>query len=276
MTAADNHASRADMTGGQARPAWQVTWSVWHALFLREVLARTTGDRLGWFWMLGEPVAFISIMAAVRSLMGRARLILGAEFIPWLVVGITAFFLFREAFIRSMTAIEGNQALFAYRQVKPIDPVLVRSAMEGLLKSIVLLILIAFGVLFGLDVLPADPLGAFLLWCVIWLLGLGGGLIVSVIARLVPDVEHVIKMLMLPMFIISGAIFPLQNVPHGLLQYLLYNPVLHGLELLRVEFFAGYKPIQGVSIDYLYRWMLITVALGLALHMRFEQRLKAK
>ncbi|NEV61124.1 ABC transporter permease [Thiorhodococcus minor] len=264
------------MTGGQARPAWQVTWSVWHALFLREVLARTTGDRLGWFWMLGEPVAFISIMAAVRSLMGRARLILGAEFIPWLVVGITAFFLFREAFIRSMTAIEGNQALFAYRQVKPIDPVLVRSAMEGLLKSIVLLILIAFGVLFGLDVLPADPLGAFLLWCVIWLLGLGGGLIVSVIARLVPDVEHVIKMLMLPMFIISGAIFPLQNVPHGLLQYLLYNPVLHGLELLRVEFFAGYKPIQGVSIDYLYRWMLITVALGLALHMRFEQRLKAK
>lgn len=258
------------------RSSWQVTLSVWHALFMREVLARTTGDRLGWFWMLGEPVAFIAIMTAIRSLMGRTRLILGADFIPWLIVGITAFFLFREGLTRAMSAIEGNQAMFAYRQVQPIDPVLARCAMEGVLKSLVLLILIGAAALLGEQILPADPLGALWIWISIWVLGLAAGLVVSVAARLVPDIQHVVKMLMLPMFILSGAIFPVQNIPYALRQYLLYNPVLHGLEVLREAFFAGYKAFDGISFAYLWRWNIILLALGLVLHVRFAERLKAK
>ncbi|WP_295399079.1 ABC transporter permease [uncultured Thiocystis sp.] len=258
------------------RSHWQVTWSVWHALFMREVLARTTGDRLGWFWMLGEPVAFIVIMVGIRSLIGRTGGIIGADYIPWLIVGITAFFLFRESVIRAINAIEANQALFAYRQVKPIDPVLVRSALEGLLKTTVLMILMAMSTLLDYDMLPADPLGAMLVWLSMWLLGLGGGLVVSVGARLVPDIGHVIKMLMLPMFIMSGAIFPIQSIPHAFQRYLLYNPVLHGLELLRADFFTGYTAVQGVSFEYLWHWNLALLALGLALHLRFAARLKAK
>lgn len=257
------------------RSSWQVTWSVWHALFMREVLARTMGDRLGWFWMLAEPVAFIAIMAGIRALLRRDRLIVGADFIPWLIVGVTAFFLFRDGFVRLMNAIESNQALFAYRQVKPIDPVLVRATMEGILKSIVLLILVSVAVFLGMGILPADPLGALFIWCGIWLLGLSGGLILSVAARFVPGIETVVRMMMLPMLLLSGAIFPLHALPHGMLEYLLYNPVLHGLELLRLEFFAGYKAIEGVSLEYLWRWILAMLALGLALHVRFESRLKA-
>lgn len=258
------------------RSHWQVTWSVWHALFMREVLARTMGDRLGWFWMLGEPIAFIAIMGGIRSVLGRTRLIPGAEFIPWLIVGIIAFFLFREGMTRSLNAIAANQALFAYRQVKPIDPVLVRAAMEGVLKTIVFMILIVISSLLGEGVLPADPLGAMFIWVSIWLLGLGAGLILSVAARLVPDIEHVIGVMMLPMFILSGAIFPLHSMPHEIQQYLLYNPVLHGLELLRSDFFPGYKSYQGVSLGYLWSWILVMFALGLVLHVRFDARLKAQ
>ena len=264
------------MSSTGIRSPWQVTWSVWHALFMREVLARTMGNRLGWFWMLAEPVAFITIMVGIREMMGRIRLVTGAEFIPWLIVGITAFFLFRESFTRSLTAIEANQALFAYRQVKPIDPVLVRSTMEAVLKSVVLLILMVIGVLLGMDVLPDDPLGALFLWCSIWLLGLGGGLVMSIVVRLVPDTQHVVGMLMLPMFMLSGAIFPIQTMPHSIQVYLLYNPVLHGVELLRLEFFSGYTAISGVSLDYLWHWSLAILTLGLALHRRFESRLKAQ
>ena len=258
------------------RSPWQVTWSVWHALFMREVLARTTGDRLGWFWMLGEPVAFIAIMTSIRGLMGRTRLIIGADFIPWLIVGITAFFLFRETLTRAMTAIEGNQATFAYRQVQPIDPVLARCAMEGLLKTLVLLILITAATLLGEPILPADPLRAMWIWLSIWLLGLGAGLVVSVVARLIPDVQHIIKMLMLPMFIVSGALFPAQTIPYPMQQMLLYNPVLHALEVLRLSVFDGYKAIDGASLAYVWHWNLILLALGLALHVRFAERLKAQ
>lgn len=263
------------MSAGVRSP-WQVTWSVWHALFMREVLARTTGDRMGWFWMLGEPMFFIVIMVSIREFLGRTRAISGAEFVVWLILGLSGFFLVRDGIQRGMNAIASNQALFAYRQIKPVDPLLVRTAMEGMLKTIVLLILLGVALLNGIDASPDDVVGVFFLWVSLWLLGLGCALIVSVAVRLIPDLQHFVKMMMLPLLLMSGVIIPLNNLPHSLLESLLYNPILHGLELLRAHFFSGYMPLQGVSLGYLWQWILMTLALGLALHARFELRLKAK
>ncbi|EIC22575.1 ABC transporter permease [Thiorhodovibrio frisius] len=259
------------------RSPWQVTWSVWHALFMREVLARTTQDRMGGLWMLGEPIMMVAFMVSLRTFIGRTREIIGAEFIPWLIIGLTGFFMVRNAIQRGMSAIQANQALFAYRQIKPVDPLLVRHAMEGMLQTIVLLILAGVAVLAGInDALPDDVLGVFFLWLSLWLLGLGCALVVSVVVRLVPDLERLVKLSMLPLLILSGVIFPLQRFPPAILDYLLYNPIAHGLELLRARYFDGYHMLAGVSLEYLWRWIIISLALGLALHARFERRLKAK
>ena len=257
------------------RTSWEVTRSVWHAMFMREALARTAGDRFAWFWMLAEPVAFVVIMVLVRELLGRLRLIVGAEWIPWLVLGLVAFFMFREGVLRSLGAVEANRGLFAYRQVKPVDPVLVRNVLEGLLKTLVLLILITGVALLGYDILPFDPLGAMFIWLSIWLLGMGAGLVVSVAGAMVPEVERVVRMMMLPMLLLSGVIIPLQTLPYRVQQYLLYNPVAHGLESLRLSFFEHYQSVQGVDMTYLWFWALAMIALGLALHLRFDMRLKA-
>lgn len=259
------------------RSSWQVTWSVWHALFMREVLARTTEDRMGWFWMLGEPMMFIAFMVSLRTFLGRTREIIGAEFIPWLIIGLTGFFLVRNGITRGMSAIKANQALFAYRQIKVIDPLLVRHAMEGLLQTIVLLILSGLAVLVSLaGALPDDVLGVAFQWLSLWLLGLGVTLVVSVVVRLVPDLERILKMMTFPLLILSGVIIPLHRFPPAILEYLLYNPIAHGLELLRARYFDGYHMLSGVSKEYLWRWILTSLALGLALHSRFERRLKAK
>jgi len=65
----------------------------------------------------------------------------------------------------------------------------VRNVLEGLLKTLVLFILIAGVALLGYDILPSDPLGAMFVWISIWLLGLGAGLVVSVVGALVPEGE---------------------------------------------------------------------------------------
>ncbi|MBK1649525.1 ABC transporter permease [Rhabdochromatium marinum] len=258
------------------RTHWQVTWSVWHALFMREVLARTMNDRMGWFWMLGEPMMFIGFMVSIRSFMGRTREIIGAEFIPWLIIGLTGFFLIRNAITRGMSAIQANKALFAYRQIKPVDPLLVRHAMEGMLQTIVLLILLGLAVLVGMDALPDDMLGVGFMWLSLSLLGLGCALVVSVVVRLIPDLERLIKMITFPLLILSGVILPLNRFPPKMLEYLMYNPIVHGLELLRGSYFSGYHLLAGVSLEYFWQWILITLALGLALHTRYEHRLKAQ
>lgn len=257
------------------RSHWQVTWSVWHALFMREVLARTMGDQLGWLWMLIEPIGFVILITIIRHFTGTLGLI-GVDLVPWLTVGITGFFLFREGVLRPMNAIDASKALFAYRQVKPIDTVLVRGAIEGILKSIVFLILLAIGALLDYSMAPADPLGAMFVWFSIWLFGLGVGLVVAVGVVLMPSLSHVIRLLILPMYILSGALHPLSVVPYEYQKYLFYNPVLHGVEALRLEFFAGYHTLPGVSLDYLWYWNLAVLALGLALHVRFDIRLRAQ
>jgi len=256
------------------RSSWQVTCSVWHAMFMREAGARIMANRFGWFWMFAEPVAYVVIMIGVREMLGRTRFVIGADFIPWLITGLMAFNLFRDGVTRSLGAVEANKGLFAYRQVKPVDPVLVRCVLEGILKSLVFLILIGGATLLGHPMLPAAPLEAAHVWLSVWLLGVGCGLVVSAGGALISELGRFVRMAMLPMFMLSGAIIPVQMLPHAVQQKMLYNPVLHGLESLRLCFFPLYKTVQGVDLLYVWLSALAALALGLALHVRFARQLK--
>ena len=232
-------------------------------------------DRFAWFWMLAEPIAHVVLFIAVRELLGRIRLVAGAEFIPWLLVGMIIFFMFRDGMLRSLGAIDANRGLFSYRQVKPVDTVIARAVVEGVLKSFVFLLLIIGFSIFGIDLVPYNPVGVFRIWVMAWAFGLGAGLFFSVANSLVSEVGIIIRMLMLPLYFLSGVIIPLNFLPHDVQVYVLYNPALHLVELVRGFFFESYRPIQGVSEVYVIWWTLIMALLGLAMHARFEFRVKA-
>ncbi len=259
-----------------ARTPWQVTRSVWYAMFVREALSRTMGDRMGWFWMVFEPVAFVGIMIGVRSFIRGDRLVVNAEFIPWLIAGLLGFALVREGMMRGMGAVDANKSLFAYRQVQPVDPVLVRNFLEGALRSFVFLIFIGGGLMLGLDMYPDNAIRVLAAWLSLWSLGLGLGLVTSVAATLVPEIGKVVRMLSLPLLILSGVIMPLNSLPHWLLEYLMLNPIPHGLETLRLGFFENYKVIHGTSMLYFWLFTLTLISVGLVMHLRFVDRLKAK
>ena len=260
----------------RARTPWQVTRSVWYAMFMREAISRTMSDRMGWFWMIFEPAAFIGIMVGIRSFIRGDRLIVNAEFIPWMIAGMMGFFLVREGMLRGMGAIDANSSLFAYRQVHPIDPVLVRNFLEGMIRTFVFLIFIVGGLMLGLDMYPDNAIRVVGAWLSLWYLGIGLGLVTSVAATLIPEIGRVIRMLSLPLLIISGVMFPLNQLPHWLLEYLMYNPIPHALETLRLGFFDKYQTIHGTSMLYFWLVTLTLNALGLLMHLRFIDRLKAK
>jgi len=259
-----------------ARTPWQVTRSVWYAMFVREALSRTMGDRMGWFWMIFEPVALVSIMVGIRSFIRGGGFIANADFIPWMIAGLMGFFLVREGMIRGMGAIDGNKALFAYRQVQPIDPVLVRNFLEGSLRSFVFLIFIGGGLMLGLDLYPDNAIRVMAAWLSLWSLGLGLGLVTSVAATLVPEIGIVVRMISLPLLILSGVILPLNSLPHWMLEYLMLNPIPHGLETLRLGFFENYEVVHGTSMLYMWLFTFTLISLGLLMHLRFVDKLKAK
>ncbi|WP_366645545.1 ABC transporter permease [Amphritea sp.] len=243
---------------------------------MREALARTTMDRMAWFWMLLEPIALIAMMVGIRAVISSGQHIGGVHFIPWLICGLFSFFLFRENMMRSIGAINANKGLFAYRQVKPIDPVFIRCYLEGMLKSFIFILFIIVGMLLEIDLVPADPLGALFIWLLLWMLGIGAGLTLSVLSELVPEIGRVVQLTSMPLILISSVMIPLNYLPHEIQQYLMLNPIVHGVESLRACFFESYRAIQGISIVYLSVWALGSVSLGLLLHLRFAMRLKAQ
>ena len=82
-------------------------------------------------------------------------------------------------------------------------------------------------------------------------------------------------MIFRPLYILSAVMYPASLVPPAYRDVFLLNPLVHGIELIRVGFFSPYQyhAISGVSAGYLMGFAMVTICFGLALHVRFVHRL---
>jgi capsular polysaccharide transport system permease protein len=256
------------------RTPWTVTTSVWKALFLRETLARVSAGRAAWLWLLIEPLAHVVFLMVLFSTL-RSRAVAGTDFAQFLALGVLGFFVFRNTAQRSMDAIEANAALFAYRQVKPVDTVAVRCAIEGILQTVTALVLLGGVALFAPPVRIGDPLGVIVAFTGLWAFGTGIGLVLSVANELVPELARLARLMFTPLYFASGVMFSPHILPAQAQRWLLYNPITHGLESMRVAFFPGYVSVPTVNPGYLYGSAMLLILFGLALHLRFARRLVA-
>ena len=249
-----------------------VTFAVWRALFLREALFRLSGNRTAWLWLLGEPVFHIAFIMLFFELV-RMQTVPGAEPALFIMTGLIGFFMARNTALRSMEAINANAALFAYRQVKPVDTVLVRAALEGFLMLVIALVMLTGAALLGFDVLLNDPLEVLAAFAGLWLCGLGLGLVLSVMNQLLPEISNIVKLLFTPLYFVSGVMFPVLIVPQPYRDWLFYNPLVHGIEALRGGFFPHYYVVPETSLSSLYGFALFTIFFGLALHVRYARKI---
>lgn len=257
------------------RTSAHIALSVWKALILREAIYRLFGSRAAWVWLLLEPVVHVVFLMFIFTVV-RLRVVGGIETPLWLMVGLLAFFMFKRTGTQAMQAVVSNQALFAYRQVKPVDTVLSRAALEGFLMVLVAMLLFSGAGLFGLDVIPADPLAVLQAFLGMWLVGLGFGLMGSVATVMLPELGKVIVLAMTPLYFLSGVIFPIIRVPLPYREWLMLNPLAHGLEAARLGFAPYYQAVPELSMAYLYGFALVSVFLGLALHTRYAVRLATR
>lgn len=258
-----------------SRSSLSVSLAVWKALFLREAISRVTASRAAWAWMLVEPIVHVAFILALFTMI-RLRVVPGADTATWLLVGLVSFFTARNIYQRAMGAIKANMALFGYRQVHPVDAVLVRAALESFLGVIIAIVLLCVAGLLGLPVVPHDPLMAIGGYIGLLLCGLGLGLILSVASEMVSELGNIADMLFTPLYFLSGVIFPLSAIPAQYREWVFYNPFAHGLELLRSGFFPLYHPAPEANFGFLYGFALVSIFLGLALHVRYAQHLRAQ
>lgn len=266
---------------GRIRSSLEVTLSVWHAIFLREALDRLFDMRAAWLWLLLEPVLWI----AFHSIGYRAfhiHVVGGMDITAWMNAGFLGFLLWRRTSTQVLHAVDSNKAYFAYRQVKPFDTAFMRAVLEAFLMiPIAIFILtisaaVGYGVspgMAGIHFFPRDPLLVIFSFVGLWLFGFGYGLITSVAMILVREMEHIFKIAYMPLYLFSGAIIPVASLPSLYRDIFLFNPVVHGVELMRLGFLPYYHTVSGISMAYLYGVALGTIFLGLVLYRRFSNKL---
>lgn len=257
-----------------ARSPLDIFRSVVFALFLRELKGRLEGQWLGLLWLLLEPVAHVAVLLALFG-SWRQAFAPGLDYTMFLVTGLMPFFIFRGLATRLMDGIDANRALFAYRQVKPIDALIARALLEFLLGAAVALIILAVLFWLGHDALPRRPLELFMTLTLLFALGTALGLVLAVVTLDYERSRLVVRVLFLPLYILSGIIMPMHTLPRELLEPLLWNPVLHLIELARAEYLVGYIPLQDVGFAYPAAWTGAMMFLAVALYRLRSPRLIA-
>lgn len=248
------------------------TLTVWNALFLREALDRFFGSRAAWVWLIFEPALHLVVIASIRAAITRS-LLCNVDVFVWICVGLLAFFLFRRTAIQVQHAVDCNKAFFAFRQVRPFDAAISRGLVEAFSMFIVSLILLIPLAFFDKQVIPNDPFLLIVAMGSLWLLGLGYGLITSTIQHLVPESSHVFGLLFTPLYFLSGAIIYIRIIPQPYREWLMYNPLAHALEIVRYSFIDHYPVIEGTSLAYVFKWVLLLAIIGLVFYKLLEKQL---
>ncbi|MFG6449727.1 ABC transporter permease [Roseateles sp. BYS180W] len=255
------------------RSSWQIQKAVLFALFLRELKTRLDGRWLGVLWLFFEPCAMLGLQILMFSAWHQVSLP-SIEYPVFLITGMLPYFIFQSVALKLMDAIDANRGLFGYRQVKPIDPLIARAALEVTIKLGVFAICMALmSALFGLHAAPSRPLELLGTLTVLLLLCFGLGLLLAVATARLPKSRVFVRLLSFPLYLISGVMFPLQMVPPAYQEWLLLNPLLHSVELTRSAFFPGYVLHSGISAAYLALWALVVLTVAMALYRVRRERL---
>jgi len=260
------------MTAMKKRSSWEIQGAVVFALLLRELKTRFGGKLVGLFWVLFEPVANVYILLYIRGVLRTRAIGPTIEYPVYHVVAMIPYFVFRSCWFRTMEAVSGNAGLFAYRQVKPMDAMIARSLLETLVYVFVFFCVLGTLAWFGMKFLPDDPLLFLAAVGVNIMLGFGLGEVCLVLTHGRPNAKSVVRLLSMPLYLLSGILIPLKTFPPDVLWWLMLNPAAGLVEMERSAYYAEYIPAKGASLTYPMMCALVLLAVG---HMLYRlNRLK--
>ncbi|RYY78797.1 MAG: ABC transporter permease [Moraxellaceae bacterium] len=257
------------------RSGLAVQYAAIRALFLRELQTRFGHYRLGYLWAILEPGLIIAFKLILFNTI-RERMAPGIEFSVFLIVGVCLFYMVMRSMTKNLGVVASNRGLFIYRSVKPIDAIIARTFLEFCLYFFCFIVFSLLLIWSGYHLNFSHIPFFFLIWVVMFFLALGLAMIMAVIGDLSPEISKFISGSMIVFYLMSGLLFSINSIPEKFLPYILWNPVVHGLEYARWAVSPTYST-QYVSFWYLCVCTLIVFFSGLLLYkVREKDMLKSK
>lgn len=247
--------------GGLLR-AWRVQRRVVGALLMREVLTRYGRHNIGFLWLFAEPMLFTLGITALWSL-AQAQHASTLPIVAFAVTGYSSVLLWRNMPGRCIGAVGPNLALMYHRNVKVIDIFAARMLLEAGGATISLAVLALFFWFIGWMDLPEDALKVLAAWGLLAWFGAGLALFVGSLAEKSDLVEKLWNPAAYLLFPLSGAAFLVDAFAPPIQRFLLWLPMVHGVELLREGWF-GSAIRAHYDVGYLAAWCAGLTLLGLA------------
>jgi len=244
-----------------------------HALALREIQSQQSSLAYGFGWVFFDAFLGIAALMIMKfAIRGFNRP--GVPVFTFLVSGLVPWMLFNASYMAPSGAISRGKKLLQLPMVTELDLVLASAVRILIVYTILFLVLSTLAAIADGIGPPRFPLGVALLYFNMALMGISFGVILTALNRLYAPAAKFTGFFLRFMMILSGVIFSITSFPTFIWPYLLWNPLLHAEELLRVYWFYNYQtPV--VSALYVAECLLVMAFFGLILERYMRRRLPA-
>ena len=233
--------------------------NIFGAVILRDLRTRFFNHGLGFLIVPLMPVVHLFALMALHTTLGGTfaysdspELFLATGLIPSLT------FMYMSRMMS--TSLVMNRPMLAYPIISILDVALGRAVLETMAAVWMAAAVVAGFYALGLDPRPHDPVQALAAFGMSVALAMSAGLVVSLISMLFETFATVWSLLMLVIYVVSGTFFVAAFLPEFALDFLVWNPVLHCVEWMRLAYYPGY-PDQVLDKTYV---LSVTVFLFLA------------
>jgi capsular polysaccharide transport system permease protein len=245
------------------------------AVARREMQIRAAKGSFGVLGVFIEPLALIATFLALRIFLRGSGEGTYMNVVLWLAMGFLPFFMFADIAIKAISGVEKNSELYFYRRLKPLDSllgnVLLLSQIFGSLLVVFVLGVSLWDWRFSLQNIGL----AVFVFVGIAMLGFGVGLVTLIVGHRLPFVAWIMKLFLRRILLWTSCIFfPISIVPDVARPWILWNPIAHGVELMRTAV-NPYYPVPDVSPLYFWAWVVGSVGLGLFIYGNNEELLFA-
>jgi ABC-2 type transport system permease protein/capsular polysaccharide transport system permease protein len=239
------------------------------ALLMREVLTRYGRHNIGFLWLFLEPMIFTLGVTALWTFT-KATHGSNLPIVAFAITGYSSVLLWRNMPGRCIGGLGPNLSLMYHRNVRPLDVYLSRLILEAIggTTSFLALCLVFIGV--GWMAPPENFLKVAAGWVLLAWFGGSLALLLGALSQqyeVIDRLWHPVSYLTFPL---SGAIFMVEWLPRAAREFVLYLPMVHGVELLREGYFGG------LVRSHYDVWYVIAVCAGLNILALAQERRVSK
>lgn len=243
------------------------------SLILREIITRYGRRGLGFFWLVGEPLMFTTVIIILWSFI-KAPYQHGIRIAPFVMTGYMCLIMFRHLVSYSMAAVSGNVGLLYHKNISVLHVYTARYVLEFAGSTAAFFIIYAILLIAGQVGLPADLGLLYWGWFSMFMIGVGIAMVLSALAAEFEILERIVPVMLYAILPFSGVFAMAAWIPDSYRAIYLAFPLPHPVEMIRAGVFGEfiethYYPLYPVFCG------AILILFGLLLMARAKEHLDA-